>query len=107
MLTDSVDKSSSAFFVFMLLFVCVLIISVRNLIAIFYVKIDNVPYRLFISNIPNCELSRKIEVAEVDYIGRYKLGRKTRGSQEKMGIFLGLPDSRCMFSTSVPKEKKG
>ena len=25
----------------------------------------------------------------------------------KMGIFTLLPHSRCMFSTSVPKEKRG
>ena len=50
---------------------------------------------------------RKIEIAEVDYIGRYKLGRRTKGSEEKIGIFTGLPDSRCMFSISFPKEKRG
>ena len=70
-------------------------------------KIDNVPYRFFTSNIPNCEPFRKIEIAEVDYIGRYKLGRRTKGSEEKKGIFTGLPDSRCMFSISFPKEKRG
>ena len=70
-------------------------------------KIDNAPYRFFTSNIPNCEPFRKIEIAEVDYLGRYPLGKKTKGSQEKMGIFTGLPDSRCIFSTSVPKENRG
>ena len=48
-----------------------------------------------------------MEIAEVDYLGRYPLGKKTKRSQEKMGIFTGLPDSRCIFSTSVPKEKRG
>ena len=48
-----------------------------------------------------------MEIAEVDYIGRYPLGGKTKGSEERMGIFTGLPNSRCMFSRSVPKEKRG
>ena len=65
------------------------------------------PYRFFISNISNCEPFREIEIAEVDYLGRYELGIQTKGSEEKMCIFIGLPDSRCMFSTSVPKEKRG
>ena len=32
------------------------------------------PHRLFISNIPNCKPFRKIEIAEVDYVGRYQWG---------------------------------
>ena len=58
------------------------------------------------SNIPNCEPFRKIEIAEVDYLGRYQLGRKTKGSEDKRGIFKELPHSRCMFSTSGSKEKR-
>ena len=65
------------------------------------------PYRLFISNISNCEPFREIEIAEVDYLGRYQLGIKTKGSEEKMGVFTALPDSRCMFYTSVSKKKGG
>ena len=57
------------------------------------------PYRRSISNIPNCEPLREIKVAE--------LGIKTKGSEEKMGVFTGLPDSRCMFYTSVSKERGG
>ena len=90
-LTESVDKSSPAFFVFMLLFVCAFIISVRKSIAIFYIA--------------NCESLREIKVAEVDCLGLYQLGIKTKGSEEKMGVFTGLPDSRCMFYTSVSKER--
>ena len=65
------------------------------------------PYRLFISNILNCEPFRESEIAKVDYFGWYKLGRKTKGLEEKKGIFTLLPHSRCMFFTSVPKEKRG
>ena len=107
-------------------------------------------YRLFISNFLNCEPFRESEIAKVDYFGLYELGRKTKGSEEIMGIFtlerfsfdcrigIGfgfgfglttsfgwlvyllwfwfydsqvktalLPHSRCMFFTSVPKEKRG
>ena len=64
-------------------------------------------YRLFISNILNCEPFRESETAKVDYFGWYQLGWKTKGSEEKMGIFTLLPHSRCMFSTSVPKENRG
>ena len=43
-------------------------------------------YRLFILNITNCELLREIEIIEVDYLGRYHVGRKTKGSEEEAGI---------------------
>ena len=65
------------------------------------------PYRLFISNILNCEPFRESEIEKVDYFGWYELGSKTKGSEENMAIFTLLPHSRCMFSTSVPKEKGG
>ena len=39
----------------------------------------SVRYRLFISNI-------QIEITEVDYLGRYQLGSKSKGSEEKAGI---------------------
>ena len=65
------------------------------------------PYRLFISNILKCEPFRESEIAEVDYFGLYELGRKTKGSEENMAIFTLLPHSRCIFSTLVPKEKRG
>ena len=45
-------------------------------------KLDNVPYRFFVSNILNCEPFREIEIAEVNYFGWYQLGRKTKGSEE-------------------------
>ena len=65
------------------------------------------PHRLFISDILNCEPFTETEIAVVDYLEWYQLGRKPKGSEKKMGIFTGLPHSKCMFSTSVPKEKRG
>ena len=55
----------------------------------------------------NCEPFRESEIAKVDYFGWCQLGRNTKGSEGKMGIFTLLPHSGCMFSTSVPKEKRG
>ena len=105
MLTDSVDKISPAFFGFMLLFGLLHYISKEFNCNI--LQLDNVSYRLFISNILNCEQFRESEIAKVDYFGWYQLGRKTKGLEEEMGIFTLLAHCRCMFSTSVPKEKIG
>ena len=66
-LTDSVDKSSPAFFGFMLLFV-----RLQNFTEEFncnILQLDNVSYRLSISNILNCEPFRESEIAKVDYFG--------------------------------------
>ena len=54
----------------------------------------------------NCEPFRESEIANINYFGWYQLGRKTKGSEENMAIFTLVPHSRCMFSTSVSKEKK-
>ena len=35
---------------------------------------------------PNCEPLRETEITEVDYLGRYQLGSKRKGSEEKAGI---------------------
>ena len=53
MLTDSVDKSSPAFFVFVLLFVCLHYLSEEFNCNI--LELGNLSYRLFNSNIINCK----------------------------------------------------
>ena len=107
-LTDSVDKSSSAFFVFMLLFVCVLIISVRNLIAIFYVKIKQIMYRTDslsqISQIANYlekqKLQKQIIQGDINQGGKLKdLKRKWVFSQDYQ-----IPD--VCFPHQFPKKRK-
>ena len=65
-----------------------------------------VQYRLFISNIPNCEPLREIEITGLDLLGRCQLRRKTKGSQEKAGIFTGLQHSRCIVMLQFCKEKE-
>ena len=55
----------------------------------------------------NCEPFGESEIARINYFGWYQLERKTKGSVEDMAIFTLLPHSRCMFSTSVYKEKRG
>ena len=81
----------------MLFFVCVSLLSRRAIQLRYFILLDNLLfyiYRLFISHIPNWEPFREIQITEVDYLGRYQLGRKTEGSEEKAGIFTGLPHSR-------------
>ena len=48
----------------------------------------------------------KVKFQKKIILSDINIGRKTKGLEEKMGIFTLLPLSRCMFSTSVPKEKR-
>ena len=53
-------------------------------------------YRLLISNVPNCKPLRETEITEVDYLGRCQLRSKSKGSEEKAGIYFSqdfhIPD---------------
>ena len=40
------------------------------------------------SNVPNCKPLRETEITEVDYVGRYQLGSKSKGLEEKAGIYF-------------------
>ena len=48
----------------------------------------SVPYRLLISNVPNCKPLRETEITEVDYLGPYQLGSESKGSEEMAGIYF-------------------
>ena len=49
----------------------------------------SVRYRLSLtSNVPNCKPLRETEITEVDYLGRYLLGSKSKGLEEKAGIYF-------------------
>ena len=46
-------------------------------------------YRLSLtSNVPNCKPLRETEITEVDYLGRYQLGSKSKGLEGKAGIYF-------------------
>ena len=40
------------------------------------------------SNIPDCKPLRETEITEVDWLGRYQLGSKSKGSEDKAGIYF-------------------
>ena len=89
------------------LFVCVYLSEEFNCNISLWNKIDNVPCRLFISNIINCKPFRESEIAKVNYFGWYQLRRKTKGSEEKW-VFshcYDIPD--VCFPHQYPKKRKG
>ena len=105
-LGGSVDKISPTFFVFVCL--CLQYLSEEfNCNISLWNKIDNVPCRLFISNIINCKPFRESEIAKVNYFGWYQLRRKTKGSEEKwvFSYCYHIPD--VCFPHQYPKKRKG
>ena len=71
----------------MLLCLCYLI-KEFNCNILYSNNVHSVRCRLLISNVPNCKPLRETEITEVDYLGRYQLGSKCKGSEEKAGIYF-------------------
>ena len=107
-LGGSVNKISPTFFVFVFVCLCLQYLSEEfNCNISLWNKIDNVPCRLFISNIINCKPFKESEIAKVNYFGWYQLRRKTKGSEEKW-VFshcYHIPD--VCFPHQYPKKRKG
>ena len=55
---------------------------------------------------PNCKPLRETKITEVNYLGRYQIGSKCKGSEEKAGIYFHRISAIQMdVSTSVPKKR--
>ena len=84
-LGGSVDKISPTFFVFFCL--CLQYLSEEfNCNISLWNKIDNVPCRLFISNIINCKPFRESEIGKVNYLGDINYGGNLK-DRKKNGYF--------------------
>ena len=106
-LGGSVDKISPTFFVFVFVCLCLHYLSEEfNCNILHWNKIDNVPCRLFISNIINFKPFRESEIAKVNYFGWYQLGRKTKGSEEKLVFSHCYHIPGVCFPHQCPKKRK-
>ena len=68
------------------LFVCVYLSEEFNCNISLWNKIDNVPCRLFISNIINCKPFRESEIGKVNYLGDINYGGNLK-DRKKNGYF--------------------
>ena len=71
-----------------------------NCNTLFSNNVHSVRYR------PNCKPLRETKITEVDYLGRYQIGSKCKGSEEKAGIYFhSISAIQMNVSTSVPKKR--